>query len=486
MKTIYVICIWLFLCLTTLAAHRADAQEIALYNFLGIPDGANPEGSLTSYNGKLYGVTAAGGTANAGTVFELSPNGAGGWNEAVLYNFCSRANCTDGSTPTYAYVTFDSRGNMYGTTWTGGAKNDGVVWKLTPSGAHWKETILHVFQSGNGVSGLVMDSFGNLYGCTYNGPGSSSVFELSPLNGRWTYRTIYNIDETYAGLTIDPAGNLFGSTLGYVFELSPNGSGGWDGSVLYNFEPDKDGEFEIPTLDSAGNLYGTTESGGLKDSGAVWRLSRVKSGKEKGTWTERTLYSFKGGQKDGSFPYPGIVFDNAGNIYGTTLSGGFDERGTVFELVAPIPPSEVYKERLLWSFNVTDGPSYGGLVLDSSGNLYGATYGSSDSAGVVFEVNPAAAATTITLSPSSNPSTEGEAVTFTALITPAPPDGETITFVKGTMPEIVLGTGTLSGGVATLSYSGLPVGTASITAVYGGNLAFGGSTSNTVKQVVDK
>ena len=486
MKPIYVICICLFPCLTTVAAHPAHAQEVVLYNFQGSPDGANPEGNLTSYNGKLYGVTAAGGAGKAGTVFELSPNGVGGWNEAVLYNFCSRPNCTDGSTPTYAYVTFDSRGNMYGTTWTGGANNHGVVWKLSPSGAHWKETVLHSFQNGNGVSGLVMDPVGNLYGCTYNGPRASSVFELSPLKGGWTEHTIYNIDETYAGLAIDAAGNLFGSTLAYVFELSPNGNGGWDGSVLYNFEPDKDGEFEIPTLDSAGNLYGTTESGGQKDSGAVWKLTRVKSGKNKGTWTEKTLYSFRGGQKDGSFPYGGIVFDTAGNIYGTTLSGGFDEHGIVFELVAPIGTSQGYKEKLLWSFNLTDGPSYGSLILDSSGNLYGATYGASNPAGVVFEVNPSAAATTTTLSSSSNPSTEGEAVTFTAVITPAPPEGETISFVEGTMPETVLGMGSSSGGVATLSYSGLPLGTAKITAVYGGDLAFSGSRSNTVKQVVDK
>lgn len=378
-------CICLFLSLNAFAAWCAHAQtETVLYTFQGSPDGANPQGKLTSYKGNFYGVTAAGGTGGAGTVFELSPDGVGGWNEAVLHNFCSRPNCADGSTPTYAYVIFDSLGNMYGTTWTGGAHNDGVIWELSRSNGHWKETVLHNLRNGNGVSGLVMDSSGNLYGCTYDGPRAGSVFELSLSQGHWTGKTIYNMDETYAGLAIDGAGNLFGTTLSTVFELSPNGSGGWNGSIIYNFVADEDAEFEIPTLDSAGNIYGTTESGGHLDYGAVWRLTP----KNTGSWTEETLYSFNGTQEDGSFPYAGVVLDAAGNIYGTTLAGGLDQRGAVFELV-PVTANE-YKETLLWGFNITDGATpYAGLILDSSGNLYGTTgFGGSDSVGAVFELTP--------------------------------------------------------------------------------------------------
>jgi uncharacterized repeat protein (TIGR03803 family) len=487
MNRIHFIC--LFLCLTTFAARAAHAQtETILYNFQGSPDGANPEGNLTSYNGNFYGVTSAGGTAGSGTVFELTPNGAGGWNEAVLYNFCSLASCADGSSPTYgANVIFDSLGNMYGITWAGGANNYGVVWELSPSGTRWKETVLYSFgfQNGNGVSGLVMDSSGNLYGCTNNGPDGSFVFELSPSKDGWTEQTIYDIYETYAGLTIDAAGNLYGSTEGYVYELSPNGSGGWTGSIIYTFEADENGEDEIPTLDSAGNLYGTTESGGKNDYGAVWKLTPVTSGKNKGTWKESILYSFKSGQAYGSFPHAGIVFDTAGNIYGTTGSGGFYERGTVYELAVVGP--ETYKEKLLWSFSPAEGDSpFASLIVDSSGNLYGtAAFGGSDSAGVVFEIDPSGVpfTTTITLTSSPNPSTSGEAVTFTAIVSPAPPNGETVSFMKN---EEQLGTGTLSDGSASFIDSALKVGTTKITAVYAGDGDFLGSTSNTVEQVVDK
>jgi uncharacterized repeat protein (TIGR03803 family) len=165
-------------------------------------------------------------------------------------------------------------------------------------------------------------------------------------------------------------------------------------------------------LDSAGNLYGTTESGGQKGRGALWKLSQVKSGKQKGTWTEKPLYSFSGTQKDGDFPYAGVVLDTVGNIYGTTLGEGVNGRGTVFELIAPTGASDVYKEETLWNFNDTDGDvSYGSLILDSAGNLYGTTYqGGLNLLGVVFEVNPSAAATTMALSSSSDPPTAGEAV----------------------------------------------------------------------------
>jgi hypothetical protein len=132
----------------------------------------------------------------------------------------------------------------------------------------------------------------------------------------------------------------------------------------------KDGSFAYgtPVLDQLGNLYGTTLEGGKKDWGTVYKLSPVKK-----HWKERVLYSFKGGPKDGYLPYGGITFDAAGNIYGTTSGTTRYGFGTVFELVAPVGKGG-YKEKLIQSFNNTDGAGpVGGLILDTAGNLYGTT-----------------------------------------------------------------------------------------------------------------
>ena len=122
-----------FSVLLLIATHPAQAQtEAVLYSFGGSPDGANPESRLTADSaGNLYGTTYSGGLGS-GTVFELSPNGSGGWTETVIYNFCSESNCADGANPTYSYVIFDTVGNLYGTAYAGGANGYGVVFELTP------------------------------------------------------------------------------------------------------------------------------------------------------------------------------------------------------------------------------------------------------------------------------------------------------------------------------------------------------------------
>src|SRR5208282_1068891 len=224
------------------ATHPAKAQtEAVLYNFTGNPDGANPESRLTADSaGNLYGTTYSGGLGS-GTVFELSPNSSGGWTETVLYNFCSESNCGDGANPTYAYVTFDSQGNLYGTAYAGGANGYGVVYKLTPGQSGWTETVLYSFANSpdgaNPVNGLIMDAAGNLYGTTYAGGsgGNGSVFELTPSGGNWTEEVIYNISSTYSGLAMDAHGNIVGTTYRTVFKLKPNGSGGWNPNVIFTF-----------------------------------------------------------------------------------------------------------------------------------------------------------------------------------------------------------------------------------------------------------
>jgi uncharacterized repeat protein (TIGR03803 family) len=156
------------------APRPAQGQtDTVLYSFPGGSDGANPRSRLTfDSSGHLYGTTFQGGAYGYGTVFELSPNGSGGWNETVLYSFCSEGgkNCTDGEYP-YSYVLFDSAGNLYGTASEGGANGSGVVFELSPVGKSWTETVLHSFSSGDGSdpsSGLIMDKAGHLYGTTWH------------------------------------------------------------------------------------------------------------------------------------------------------------------------------------------------------------------------------------------------------------------------------------------------------------------------------
>jgi uncharacterized repeat protein (TIGR03803 family) len=465
--------------------------EQTLYNFTGGSDGGYPS-NLTLHSGSFYGTTGIGNTGNGG-VFELSPNSSGGWNESVLYSFTGGA---DGALPAERQALLEASGNLYGTARDGGAYGYGVVFELSPSQAGWTETTLYSFtgaaDGGNPSSGVIMDSTGNLYGIvsSANGMEMDSVFELSPSNGGWTEQVLYSVGlvnpdfNIEAGLTMDAAGNIFGATYSTVFELSPNGSGGFNPAVLHTFTGGtQDGIYAAgtPVLDSAGNIYGTTTSGGnsANSAGTVYKLSPVKNG----GWTEKILYSFKGG-KDGSVPLGPIAFDAFGNIYGTTNTGGkVESSGTVFEL---LPNGKGgWAEKVLFAFDRADGAfPMGSVVLDSAGDIYGTTpAGGLDTVGVVFEINPSPRTTVTTLASSPNPSTSKQIVTFTAVVEPAPPDGEIVSFMRG---SATLGTETLIGGSASFGTSVLKVGTTPVNAVYGGDFDFLGSKSNVVAQVVNK
>jgi uncharacterized repeat protein (TIGR03803 family) len=467
---------------------QSHAQTV-LYNFTGGSDGGWPEGGLTMDGaGNLYGTTYYGGTNDAGTVFELSPNGSGGWTETVLHSFTGGA---DGGFPYVANVIFDSAGNLYGTAEHGGAYGYGVVYELSPGAGGWTETVLYNFTGGASggypVSGLIMDGLGNLYGVTWiygeQYGATPGTFELSPSANGWTEQVLWGTGSS-SGLTMNAAGDVFG--LGWddsVFELSPNGSGGWNGAVICflagHLRISYGGSYGPLVLDQAGNVYGTSYGQG-KSEGTVYELSPA----ENGSWTQTVLHSFAA-SKDGVNPYGGITFDWAGNIYGTTDGGGEFGDGTVFELTAPVGTGS-YKEKVLWSFNGTDGsvPS-GNLILDSAGRLYGTAYkGGTSGEGVVFEVATQEEKTTTAITSSPNPSSAGQMVTFSATVASgagAPPDGETVTFEHGVK---VLGTGTLSGGTATFAISTLAVGTTPVKAVYGGDAKFAASTSKVVEQVV--
>lgn len=343
--------------------------EKILYKFCSTAncaDGANPyAGLIFDSAGNLYGTTGAGGLS-AGTVFELTPRADGRWNEKVLYNFCSATNCADGKYPDAGLI-FDSAGNLFGTTYSGGTSCQGLgcgtVFELTPADdGKWIEKVLHRFTidsptydgASPGYGSLIFDKAGNLYGTTYYGgrcvktSGCGTVFQLAHhAKDRWTEKVLYRFQANgkdghnpYYGLVFDAAGNLYGTTFqggrsskctvgcGTVFQLRPGSKGRWSEKVLYSFDgKDGTGAVDNLILDSKGSLYGNTNAGGTHDRGTVFRLSPVEGGK----WKE-LQYSFKPGE-DGDFPGGGLIFDSAGNLYGTTFAGGAHNGGMVYKFI---------------------------------------------------------------------------------------------------------------------------------------------------------
>jgi uncharacterized repeat protein (TIGR03803 family) len=387
------------LCLLLIVGFQpAEAQtETVLYSFCaqtGCPDGSNPRADLVMDTaGNLYGTTLYGGTSGVGTVFELSPSGT----ETVRHSFA--ASHTDGHYP-YAGLLMDTTGNLYSTAQSGGAKGLGTVFKLSPNGT---ETLLYSFCVLAGCAdgyhpraGLIMDTKGNLYGTAFDGGAydAGAVFELSPSGTETVLHSFCQQmgcpDGYYpqAGLVMDTNGNLYGTTLyngayggGTVFKISSDGTA----TTFYNFctaTGCKNGRYPQAglILDTNGNLYGTTYGGGAYGKGTVFELS--PSG------AETVLHSFcaRTGCPDGSHPRADLVMDTAGNLYGTTYDGGTNRVGTVFKL------SPNGTETVLHSFaaNGSDGTHpYAGLVMDTVGHLYGTTYsGGANGYGTVFKVTP--------------------------------------------------------------------------------------------------
>jgi uncharacterized repeat protein (TIGR03803 family) len=527
--------------LAAVAAAPAQAQiytESVLHTFTGPPDGAGPqEGVVEDARGNLYGTTFYGGDSacnapyGCGTVFKLAPPipPSTTWTETVLYSFTGTGG--DGAEP-WVDLVRDAKGNLYGTTEFGGdlscnaPDGCGTVFKVDTTG---KETVLHSFTGTPDASvpakGLLLDAEGNLYGTTRDGGayGNGAVFILSPPvapSVTWTETVLSNTDDSEpGGLLRDTQGNLYvptsnGGTYGdgTVFMLAPPvaPSVTWTETTLYSFSGGADGSFigEALLQDAQGNLYGIARAGGdlacgsvsgnggYPGCGTVYKLAPPVAPSV--TWTETTLYTFTGGA-DGYDPdSDSLSRDAQGNLYGATGYGGDlscyapNGCGMVFKLAT------TGKLTVLYTFtNEADGVGGGGLMRDAKGNLYGAAYAGGDlscttetkggivvGCGTVVKLTPAKATkTATTLSSSPNPSTYGQAVTFAAVVTPAPPDGEAVTFMSG---KTTLGTGTLSGGSAKFTTSELKVGTTSVTAVYAGDSNFASSTSKAVKQVVDK
>jgi uncharacterized repeat protein (TIGR03803 family) len=340
----------------------------------------------------------------------LAASSNAGAQETVLYNFGNGI----GPAEPMSNLIFDAAGNLYGTTAQSIGNADGSVFELSPeAGGAWKETLLHNFgQEGGGgyylQGGLIFDSAGNLYGTAqYGGTHAGGVvFELfAAAGGGWEEKVLHSFGNGTEGshpsctLVMDTAGDLYGTTnlggiynQGIAFELSPTGSGDWKEKVLHNFGASAtDGTQPWAGLifDAAGNLYGTTLNGGAYKGGTVFELTPHTDG----GWSERILHNF--GKVDSSGVsadevYAGVIFDAAGNLYGTTYSGGAHDDGVVFRLTPTA--GGTWKTSILTSLDDTDGANpFGGLVLDAAGSLYGTGSGGvSNEDGTVFELSPSA------------------------------------------------------------------------------------------------
>ena len=378
-------------------AHQGDPwTETLIYEFQGKGgnDGESPNGGLViDGQGNLYGVTAYGGAgdcvllgvpAGCGTVYKLSPpkQNGGAWKETILYSFPT---AKQGYFPN-GNLAFDKAGNLYGATTYGGGKGTtcdsfyqycGTVFELSPpktKGGKWTEKVLHAFAGGpagkkfgdgaepNG--GLVLDSKGAVYGTTYfggdeagecnggvGGIGCGTVFKLVPPTGKgglWTGKVLYRFNgqdggNPPAGMVVGGNGDIYCTAFGggggnfpsgAVVQLVPHSNGTWTEHVLHSFQDNGDGGEPRSGLvfDSKGNLYGTATAGGTGEGGTIFRLRLTGD-----AWAFTTLYNFTGAP-DGAYPSGSLIFDAAGNLYGTTADGGAGQGcgdygcGTVFEL----------------------------------------------------------------------------------------------------------------------------------------------------------
>ncbi len=385
------------------AVGALSQTETILHTFTGGSDGGYPSGTLVpDSGGNFYGTASNGGSTMyctfCGTVFELIRGSNGTWTYSVLYNFGSVSNFADGLAPNGPLV-FDGKGNLYGTTNGGGSGFNGTVFELSPqSNGAWTETVLYNFTGGtaggNPFNGVIFDSHGNLYGSASGGAyGFGLIFELVPgANGTWTKKVVHNFtgdvggSAPYGPLVFDPAGNLYGASpeggaldFGLVFKLTPDANGKWTEKIVHVFSGGPAGSYpEGLALDAAGNLYGTA-------SYIAYELSPTSSG----IWKFKTLHTFVGGV-DGASPQSALAFDRAGNLYGTTYTGGV-HRGTVFELIQGSTGN--WSERILHRFagDGVDGvfPGNSAVAIDSTGDVFGTTsQGGTSKLGVLYEIVP--------------------------------------------------------------------------------------------------
>jgi uncharacterized repeat protein (TIGR03803 family) len=376
----------------------------------GCDDGASPYSALVQgTDGNFYGTTSGSGANAGGTIFKITPTGK----LTTLYGFCAQANCTDGKYPMGALVQA-TNGNFYGTTWYGGATNNGTVFEITPSG---RLTTLYNFCSvskcADGalpLGGLIQASSGNFYGTTEVGGancsvhlGCGTVFEITPAGKLTTLHRFAGGNDGYGpqdGLAQAANGNFYGTTTdggvstqcadgcGTVFEMTPAGKV----TILHSFCEEAgcpDGSFPAGAAvqGTNGNFYGTTSRGGpssecnsrhFSGCGTIFEITSA------GKFT--TLYNFceQAECADGSLPWAGLIQSTSGQLYGTTT--GYLGYGTIYSLGVGLKPF------------VTTTPNFGQTgsnVVILGNNLAGSTAVSFNGTPATFTASNSAIATTV-------------------------------------------------------------------------------------------
>jgi uncharacterized repeat protein (TIGR03803 family) len=420
---------------------EATWKEKVLYSFQGGTDGSTPAGGVVfDAAGNLYGTTQQGGGTTCapisfcGTVFQLTKK-SGSWTETVLHVFAGVTGNNDGATPAGGLV-IDAAGNLFASTAYGGSGGCvlvgikggcGTVYELSPpkvKGGKWTYAILYSFQGGKDGyfpwGDLVFDAAGNLYGATQFGGGFGScdspfyqfcgtVFELSPpkvKGGLWKEKVLYSFRGVKAGkqfgdganpnggLTLDSTGAIYGTTrhggynannctlsnefvgCGTAFELEPPSKKGgpWLEKLLYSFKG-YPGDGAGPNDGMAfgaddKSLYGTTVGGGSAAEGVLFRIAATGGG----GWTEAILTTFQGGH-EAAAPMGGVVFNSSRNLYGTTCLGGPVGDGVLYELNHSQEQNTAWTYATLYPFKAPpDGACpAGSLTVDKAGEVYGTT-----------------------------------------------------------------------------------------------------------------
>jgi len=432
-------CLALGLVLIVFAPPAAAGPRLTtLYSFCSVSDcadGATPyQGTLVARANTFYDTTSAGGAQGQGTVYSLTRKPAAiAFTETVLYSFCSTGGsaCTDGADP-HSGVVIDRDGNIFGTTFSGGAQGGGAVYKLTPNANGYTETVIHSFCSAAGcadgknpLAGLILDK-GKLYGTAILGGanGLGVVFELVPKLKKTAYteKVLYSFcpvsgcadgEVPIAPLVMDAHNNLYGTADGGAYEggvafalIFDRQTDTYSEQVLYSFcavggTNCTDGYtpgYDSLLLDKLGDLFGTLTYGGKFKNGAVFELTPSAGNTP---YAYNVLYNFcsKTDCGDGANPIAGLVADKAGDLYGTTYGGGETHLGTVpgvgtVYVLTFNQVKGVYDETVLHTFcrksSCPDGSSpLAGLIVEEKGSLLGtAQGGGSAEYGTVFRLRP--------------------------------------------------------------------------------------------------